>query len=58
MCIGASKEIKCYLRHNFNENDFIYLQNVEKLYPAEDEARLAEERAEFAEKYFYFVTLI
>lgn len=57
-CIGASEEIKCFLRHNFNENDLIYLQNVEKLYPTEDETRLAEERAEFVEKYFDFVTLI
>lgn len=57
-CIGASEEIKCFLRHNFNEDDFKYLEKINKLYPREDEERLADEIAELTEKYFDFITLI
>jgi hypothetical protein len=56
-CIGARSEIKCFVRHNFNENDYKYLKSI--VDNIRDEVlKLDAERLEFLEKYFEFVQLI
>jgi hypothetical protein len=57
MCIGARTEIKCFLRHNFNEGDREYLKSLINIIPDEF-LKLDKERSEFLEKYFEFIKLI